>query len=379
MRRAARQLFVLTLKELRQLLRDRALFGFVLYIFSLHLVISTLGATDDLRRAATVVHDGDQSPESRELLQRFRPPYFKMRGEVSGPAEGARALDDGRASVVIDVPEDFSETLGREDHAVSVQVLVDTSKVSIGYLASSYASRIANGYGKEIGAERLARRGVAVSPPTIENEHRTWFNFTLDARSAKSLYTLLTMMTVACVMLPAAAAVREKERGTIEQLLVSPLTPLQIMIAKVAAMTLVTLAGTAFAFYAILHPVFGLPMRGSPAVFFFMVGLYAFALSGLGLALATFARSSAQVGLLVVLTVLPMLNLSGLTSPIEGMPEAMRWGITMSPLYHFAHIVYGIAFRGEGLVSLWPSAAALTGIGGVLFALGLWRFRKQFT
>jgi ABC-2 type transport system permease protein len=150
------------------------------------------------------------------------------------------------------------------------------------------------------------------------------------------------------------------------------------MTAKIVAMVLVSLAGTAVALYGVLEPIFGLPMRGSALLFFAMVALYSFALSGLGLVLASLARSSAQVGLLVVLTVLPMLNLSGLTSPVEGMPQMMRWGVELSPLYHFAHAAYGIAFRGEGLLSLWRSAASMLGLGLVLIALGLWRFRAQF-
>jgi ABC-2 type transport system permease protein len=379
LRLTARQLVVLVGKELRQLVRDRVLLVFTVYIFSLHIVITTLGASDDLRHAPTVVHDGDHSAASRELVQRLRPPYFTVTGEVSDPAAGARALDDGTARVFVDVPEDFSEKLGRPDGQTSVQVLVDTSQVSLGYLASAYASRIAAGLGAEVAAQRLARAGVVRRPPRIESRERTWYNFALDLRSSFSLQTLIMMMSVACVMLPATAAVREKERGTIEQLLVSPLSPVEIMLSKVVAMVLVTLTGTALAIYGVLVPLFDVPMRGSAPLLFAMVALYAFALAGLGLVLATLARSSGQVGLLVILTVLPMIFLSGTSTPIEGMPRAMQWAIQALPLYHFVHISYGIAFRGEGIASLWPSAAAIAAIGSVFFAMGLWRFRKQMT
>lgn len=373
-----RQLFVLTLKELRQLVRDRTLFGFVIYIFTLHVVISSLGASDDVRRAPTAVHDGDRTPESRELVYRMRPPYFHVNVHAASSVAGAGALDAGTARVLLDVPADFAQTLGRGDRQASAQLVIDTSKVSLGYLAASYTVRIAEAYGAELGAARLARFGVVPGPPRIENRERTWFNFTLDVRRAMSLQTLLTMMTVACVVLPASAAVREKERGTIEQLLVSPLTPLQMMTSKVGAMVLVTLAGSAVSFYAILGPIFDVAIRGSAPLLFAMIALYASALAGLGLVLATLARSSGQVGLLVILTVLPMLILSGLTSPVESMPGAMRWAIELSPLYHFAHIVYGIVFRGEGLATLWPSALAVAALGAGLFALGRWRFTTQF-
>jgi ABC-2 type transport system permease protein len=377
-RLALRQLLVLIGKELRQLVRNRILFGFTVYIFSLHIVITTLGASDDLRRASTVVRDGDRSAASRELVQRLRPPYFTVTGEVSSAQEGARALDEGTARVFVDIPEDFSERLGRSDDQASVQVLIDTSKASLGYLASSYVSRIAGGLGADVAAARLARAGIAEPPPRIESRERTWYNVALDLRSSFALQSLIMMMSVACVMLPATAAVREKERGTIEQLLVSPVSPLQIMWSKIGAMVLVTLTGTALAVYGVLEPIFDVPMRGSAPLFFAMVALYAFALAGLGLVLATLARSSGQVGLLVILTVLPMIFLSGTATPIEGMPRAMQWAIEALPLYHFVHITYGIAFRGEGIGSLWPQALAVAAIGSVFFVLGLWRFRKQF-
>ena len=377
LRMAARQLVVLIRKELRQLVRDRVLLGFTVYIFSLHIVITTFGASDDLRRAATVVHDDDRSAASRELVQRLRAPYFTVTGEVSDPRDGARALDEGSASVFVDIPEDFSERLGRPDQQASVQLLIDTSKVSLGYLAAAYAGRIADGLGSEIARARLARAGIVEPPPRIQSRERTWYNFTLDLRASFSLQTLIMMMSIACVMLPATAAVREKERGTIEQLLVAPVSPLQIMLSKVAAMVMVTLAGTALAVYGVLEPIFGVPMRGGAPLFFLMVALYASALAGLGLVLATLARSSGQVGLLVILTVLPMLFLSGTSTPIEGMPQGEQIAIQMLPLYHFIHISYGIAFRGEGIGTLWPSALAVAGIGSVFFALGLWRFRRQ--
>jgi len=179
----ARQLWVLTIKELRQVVRDRTLLVFVIYVFSLHIVISTLGAGDDLRHLPVVVRDGDHSTESRELVQRLREPHFTSTGEVVDPRDGARALDRGTGRMVIDVPDDFARDLRRGDEQVSVQLFVDTSKVSLGYLASSYASRITEAYGAEHAASRLLRYGVG-PPPRIENRQRAWFNFTLDPKLA---------------------------------------------------------------------------------------------------------------------------------------------------------------------------------------------------
>lgn len=377
MRFGARQLLVLVVKELRQLVRDRVLLGFTIYLFSAHLVVMTASASDDLRRASTVVHDGDRSDASRELAQRLRAPYFTPTREVADAADGLRALDDGTARLFVDVPQDFSERLGRADRQASVQVFVDTSKTSLGYLAASYVGRIVGELSDSVARRRLAEAGIVGSPPHIETRERTWYNFTLDLRASFGLQSLLIMMSMMGIMLPATAAVREKERGTIEQLLVSPVTPLQIMMSKVVAMILVTLLGSALALYGVLEPVFAVPMRGSVLLFFTMVALYAFAVAGLGLLLATLARTSGQVGLLVIMTGLPMVFLSGTSTPIEGMAPAMQWIIEALPLSHFVRISYGIAFRGEGIGTLWLEALTMCGIGSVFFLVGLLRFRGQ--
>lgn len=375
-----RQMRALVVKELRQLVRDRLLLGFVVYIFTLHIVVSTYGLSTDLRRAKLLVRDGDRTPASRELVYGFRAPYFTLSGYTTSPRALVRALDDGTARLALDVPEGFERTIERGTEPARVQLLVDASKVTLGFLASSYAARRVERYSEERSAERLGRLGLsAAALPAIENRRRAWFNFSLDDQWPGSLSVLLMMMTLSCVMLPAAAALREKEKGTIEQLLVSPLSPLEIMISKVVAMVLVTVLGSILSVYVVLQPVFGVPMRGSATLFFATVALYAFTNAGLGLTLSTFARTSGQAGLLVILTVLPIIQLSGITSPVESMPPLLRSAIRFSPLYHFIRVAFGIVFRGEGITALLGPLASMSALGAVLFLLGLSRFRRQFS
>jgi len=155
--------------------------------------------------------------------------------------------------------------------------------------------------------------------------------------------------------------VREKERGTIEQLLVSPLSALQVMLAKVGSMVVVMLAGTAIALFGIMQPVYGVPAKGSLPLLFALTAVYAFATAGLGLAAATFARTSGQTGLLVMLIVMPMVTLSGTWTPFESMPAWLRGVMTLSPLRHFVDIVYSILLRGAGLDVLWDSETGTCG------------------
>jgi ABC-2 type transport system permease protein len=185
-------------------------------------------------------------------------------------------------------------------------------------------------------------------------------------------------MTIACVMLPATALVREKERGTIEQLLVSPLTPIQIVLAKVLSMQVVMLAGTALSLFGIMQPFFSVPANGSVLLFFILTGLHTYATAGIGLVVGTYARSAGQVGMLVFLLVLPMIMLSGTHSRFESMPEWLQMVMSLSPMHYYADITLGILFRGADLGLLWRAVASLALIGTALFALGVWRFGRQF-
>ncbi|MDH5347077.1 MAG: ABC transporter permease, partial [Nitrospira sp.] len=179
-------------------------------------------------------------------------------------------------------------------------------------------------------------------------------------------------------LLPAAALVREKEHGTVEQLLVSPVTPLQIMLSKVLAMTLVILAATVLATVSVLKPVFGVPIRGSAVLFLLLTALYSFTTAGLGLFAATITKNQAQVGMVALLVISPMLLLSGITTPFGAMPSWVQTLMALSPLRYYIDITYGILLKGIGLDLLWDSVLAMALLGGTMFGLGMWRFRRQF-
>ena len=376
--RRLRQIQVMTGKELRQIARDRALLIFIVYSFTLHMVVAAGAEATDLRDARFLVRDLDKTPASRELISRFLPPHFRAAGEVAHPGEALDRLDRGKAVMLVEIPEGFSRTLDEGAQEATVQLLVDTSSANTGYLASAYAGRIAARFGAERARANLSRAGAMREPlPRIENLDRIRFNPTLNERWFATISELLTMITVACILLPAAALVREKERGTIEQLLVSPLTPFQVMFPKVVAMIVVTLLGTAVALLGILKPLFHVPVNGSLALFFGVTALYAFTNAGLGLLAATFTRRTAQVGMLMLLAVMPIIMLSGIRSPVESMPGWLRTAVWFSPLRHFIDVAYGILLRGAGAGILWDSILVMAGLGVVTFSLGLFRFRRQ--
>ncbi len=373
-----RRLYVMSKKELLQLSRDIPLLIFFIYSFTLAIYITGTGMSAQLKNASLMVYDSDHSLSSRELIHRFRPPYFRLDGEIAHPDEGLRLLDQGQTMIVLDIPPRFHEflTKGEQTH---VQIQVDTTNSPQGLSAASYAAQIVGKYGQEITRKRLGIPSDAQKPlPQVTSEHRVWFNPEQKDSWFESTSHILRMITLFAILLPAAAMVREKEHGTVEQLLVSPLTPFQIMFSKVIAMTIVILLAAAVSIFGVMQPILGVPIKGSLVLFFLITIVYAFTTAGIGLFAATLARNQAQVGMMTILVLVPMLLLSGITSPMEAMPEWVQYMMVLSPLRYYIEITHGIFFKGAGLDSLWELVLAMGVLGSATFGIGMWRFRKQF-
>lgn len=372
-----RRFYVMAVKELLQLARDAILLFFIVYAFTADVYNAGSGVTLQLSRAAMWVLDGDHSFASRELSHRFQPPYFDRKGEVSA-REGIARLDRGEAMIVLDIPAQFQKSI-LEGKSADVQMQVDATNSVLGFLASSYAAQIVGQYSLEAGLKRegLSLGGMS-QVPVIVDDHRVWFNPNQKDTWFMSVSELLNVITVFAILLPAAAMVREKERGTVEQLLVSPLSAFQVMAPKVFSMTAVVLAGTALSFVAILGPVFQVPIKGSLLLFFAVTTLYVVNIAGLGLFISTFTRNLAQAGMVVILILAPMIFLSGVWTPPEAMPRLLRYAMYISPLHYYIDTSYGILFKGAGFTLLWDSILGIVGLGIPVVVLGLWRFRRQF-
>ena len=373
-----RRLAVMTRKELVQLFRDIPLMAFLVYAFTLSVYVTGNGIQTQLRNAGLLVYDADRSLSSRELVSRFHLPYFRYDGELTHPDDGFRQLDRGRSMLVLDIPARFHEALV-SGAPTSVQLLVDTTNAPQGLSAAGYAARIVGQFGRE---SVLARNGLAGFSPTavpmVVSDHRVWFNQDQNETWFESISHLLRMITIFAVLLPAAALVREKERGTMEQLLVSPLTPVLIMLPKVVAMTLMILGATAVALFGIMQPVFGVPIRGSLVLLFSLTALFIVATAGIGIFASTVTKNQAQVGMMTLLVVAPILLLSGIFTPMETMPAWVQYLMALSPLRYFIEIATGILLKGVGLDMLWRQALSMGLVGASLFGFGLWRFRRQF-
>ena len=372
------RIIAMTVKELKQLKRDPVLLLIIAYFFTADVYMAGSGINLNLRNASVMVIDHDHSAASRELIYRFRQPYFDFKGEISGKNESEVLLNKGQILAILDIPENFQRHL-LQGKQTAVQFQVDASNSVLGTLATSYATEITLDFGQDFVIKRLGLNpGQMDAVPAIQNHYRVLYNPNRIDSWFMSIMELFNAITILSMMLPAAAAVREKERGTIEQLAVSPLSSLQILLPKVISMGLVILSGIAVSVFLIIIPAFHLPFKGSIGLFFAVAALYVFTTSGISLFIATISRSLGQVSLLVVLLLMPIILLSGAWTPPEAMPPVIHWAMYISPLYYFNKMTYAILLKGAGVDILWDSLLGLSVLGGVFFSFGVWRFRRQF-
>ena len=321
-----------------------------------------------------MVLDLSRSPASRELLSRFRAPYFKVVTYLASERELIAVLDEGKASLAIVIPPDF-ERRAREAGA-RFQVIMDGTQSTSATIAGAHIQTIANGYSVELLARRWRATGHPASVPQIDARIRVEYNPNLLETWFSSLLEVLNQVTMVSMLVAAAAMVREREHGTVEHLLVSPLRPAELFTAKVIpVVALVPLAALA-SLFGIVHGVFGTPIRGSVALFYAVSVLYVFAMASLGLAIAGVAKSLGQAMMLLLLILYPMMLLSGAFTPPESMGPLMRYGGLLSPVRHYVDLGYQVLFKGNGLTEVWPDIAGIVVLGLALFGISIHRFAR---
>jgi ABC-2 type transport system permease protein len=239
------------------------------------------------------------------------------------------------------------------------------------FSGSAYVQTIVNGE-----VEAFVQRYRSNARPAVDLEERVRFNSNLNQSWFRAVVQLINQITMLALVLTGAALIRERERGTVEHLLVMPVTPFEIMTSKLWSMGLVVLVASAFSLAVVVQGLLSVPIQGSVALFLCGAALHLFATTSLGMFLATFARTMPQFALLLILVLLPLQMLSGGLTPRESMPEAVQQVMLAAPDTHFVMLAQAILYRGAGLSTVWPQFAALALIGAVLFGIALVRFRK---
>ena len=363
-------------KELRLLLRDPFLLIAIVWFFTAEVYIAATGMKLTLNNAPIAVLDEAHNQASRDWTQSFQPPWFRSATPPANMEAAQERLRRQQLMLAADIPPRFRPRDTHEQEAM--QLLIDGANVTLASLAVNDASLIHARYNQQQLRARLHLPASKALPvPLIDVQTRLLYNQANLDRWFMGVTELFLIITLMGMLLTAALAVREKETGTFEQLAVVPLTPGQILTAKVAAVTLMILLGGALSLGVVLHGVVGVPIRGEPLTFLILLTLYSFAVCGLGLVIATLTRNLGQVMLVSFMLLLPMMLLSGAWVPPESMPQWEQKLMALTPLYHFNIIGQSLIFKGAGWQDLWPHISALAALSAILFAFGTWRFRAH--
>lgn len=365
-------IYRLGVKELWSLVRDPMMLVLVVYSFTAAIYVAATAMPDSLHKAAIAIVDEDQSPLSERIASAFYPPHF-MAPSMIALAEIDPGMDAGVFTFALDIPPNFQRDVLAGRSPV-IQLNVDATRMSQAFAGSGYIQQIALGQVNE-----FVRRHRSAATPTVDLALRARFNPALTPIWFGSIMEIINMVTMLSIILAGAALIREREHGTVEHLLVMPVTPGEIMLAKVWSMGLVVLAATAFSMAFIVQGVLSVPIEGSVTLFLFGAALHLFATTSMGIFMATLARSMPQFGLLMVLTLLPLQMLSGGTTPRESMPDFAQNVMLAAPTTHFVSAAKAILYRGAALDVVWPEFLALLVIGTVFFLVALSRFRKTIT
>jgi ABC-2 type transport system permease protein len=362
----------LGIKELWSLARDPMMLLLIAFSFTASIYISATAAPETLNKAPIGIVDEDRSPLSTRIVEAFQAPHF-IRPELITADQMDARMDAGLDTFSLVIPAEFQRDVlaGRSPE---IQLNIDATRMSQAFTGNGYIQSIVNGQVQDF----VNRYRQNLTLP-VEQTIRARFNQELNKSWFVAVMRLVDQITTLSIVLTGAALIRERERGTIEHLLVMPVTPLEIMASKVWSMGLVVLLASMFSVIVIIQWLLAVPIEGSVSLFFCGVALLLFATTSMGIFMGTFARSMPQFGLLLMLVLMPLQMLSGGSTPRESMPEWVQQVMLAAPNTHFVMLAQAILYRGAGLAIVWPQFIALLAIGTVFFLSTLVRFRNTIT
>ena len=363
-------LFYLFVKELRSIKADPIMLVLVVYAFTLAIYTVSTGASTELKNLAVAVVDEDNSKLSRQIIGAIQPPLFQEPVTLN-PSQVDAALDDGRFVFVLDIPPNFErDILANRD--AELQLEIDATAI---VFAGNGAVALQNVIANEV-AEFRYGGGLTTATP-VKLVMRSAFNPNLNSVWFGSMMQVMNNITMLTLILSGAALIRERERGTVEHLLVMPVVASQIVLAKVLANGLVIVIAATLSLLVVVHWLLSVPIQGSIPLFLLGTIIYTLSIASMGILLATFSTSMAQFGLLAIPVLIVLNLLSGGMTPMESMPVWLQYAMkTLTTTPHFVSFTQAVLFRGGGFPLVWQYLLIFVGFGAVYFALSLMRFRS---
>jgi len=363
-------------KEFLQLFRDPQMLRILILPPLLQILVFGYAVTTNVRNAPTAVVDLDRTASSRDLLSRFfSSGHFRLARETADFREAGDLMNRGNAGVILHIAPGFEGAL-RSNRTGDLQVIVDGTDSNTAAIVLSYAARITAGYSAAVRLSRMQRHPVPFpGPPSVSLASRAWFNENLESRFTFLPGIIAFIVMLVTVMLTSMAVVREREIGTLEQILVTPITPAEYILGKTLPFAIVGFVEILLvATVGVLW--FDLPFRGSLLLLFACSGLFLSTALGIGLLISTVSRTQQQAMLTMFLYFMPAVLLSGFLFPIANMPRAAQVLTYLNPLRYYLVILRGVFLKGVGVRVLWPQMAALLLLGAATLAIAVRRFRK---
>jgi len=363
-------IFWLGLKEMMSLRRDWVMMALLVWSFTLAPVMEATGVATSVNNASIAFADEDNSPLSRALAAAFFPPEFQPVAQIA-PGSGTERMDAGDFLFIVAVPPGFEKDI-RAGRVPEVQILIDATAMEQAGIGARYITNI-------LGAEirHFAIGANLFDPLPVDIILRSAFNPNRDTVRFAGIVALIGQIMWLTTILTGAAMIREREHGTIEHLLAMPLAPFDIAMAKIWANAAVVLVASGLSLVFVMQGTLGISIAGSKVLFLLATGLFLFTATALGVFLATIARSMAQFALLVMLTILPMLMLSGGETPIESQPAWLQAGTLFLPSRHYMSASQAIAFKGAGIETVWLEFMWMALLGTLLLTISLLLFRRS--
>jgi ABC-2 type transport system permease protein len=363
-------IFWLGTKELRSVLGDIVMVILLIWVFSFQIYSRSTAINESVNNASIAIVDEDHSTLSRSIANAFYPPYFKV-AEVISPTEIDQAMDQDRFMFVVVIPPKFEQDV-REGRQPNVQINIDATAVSQASLGNSYIQNIVT---NEV--NHFINRSDDSTPYPVTLVQRRAFNPNGTAMWFGAIVALLDNLSMLTIILTGAALLREREHGTIEHLLVMPLTSFQIVMSKVWANGLIILVAFSLSLLFVVETILDVPIAGSRWLLLGGTTIYLFAAAAIGIFLGTIARTMAQFALLMLMVIMPMMMLSGGLTPIESQPELIQPVTWFLPSRHYMAFAQAVVFRGADLNIIWPELLTIIGLGSIFFMASLALFRRS--
>jgi ABC-2 type transport system permease protein len=372
------RLYHMLIKEFIQVFRDPKMRMVIFVIPCFQVLVTGYAVNTDVRHIRTAIYDLDNSTASRELTAKFlnkKTDYFEAVDYVYDDAAAQSVIDRGEAQIVLHFKRGFADDL-RAGRTAVVQVIVDGTDSNTAGIVLSYAAQITGKYSQQVLIERFHKSlGAVAEPPQIDLRTRAWFNENLESRNFYVPGVIAIVVSLVTLLLTSMAIVREKEIGTIEQVMVTPITRTEFILGKTLPFALIGFIDVTIV--AIVGAMwFEVPVRGSLPLLYLATGLYLMTTLGIGLLISTISGTQQQAMMSTFFFFFPTMLLSGFAFPIANMPEPVQWLTVINPLRYFLVIIRSIFLKGIGLDLLWPEMTILAVMGVVTLSLAVSRFHK---